>query len=523
MSEREPLRNLWEGLARESEVGERELTVVLPRAPLTRRQRSLKERLVGAYLSGFLPAYLALGLGASSAVCGISMEAPQVMAVWPGLLAAGWVTMVPAAWLIASLWSARVTTAWRYLLLGVAASGLGHLAMIVPFLCLQVLSRGGAGQDWSLAMAQALYQNFLTFGSVLAALLGSLALALGLRRSRHSTPWLEAAQRSWRRQLVSALALAFPLLLLMGFAGMHQTSLRDADASFRRLLQGGAYDQAHRKEWQKMVETLQASDPTFELFLSERNSWSLPTLRLAEREIRRLHSLDPKSGDWTRHRVTMHLLKRAEALQQPELVAWQSVEFSLATRYSWGRTNLVDSAFEQVIFPRLSAAPLDKTQLQVEAEMIDQLVAMTTDPRDRFPSALYDYARMYLHGQRSEPFPPLRAFGTELPFSLPGVVIEWRAARLVAAWEELAPQLDWSSQRRLEGSLLQHLGSVRSVETDDGDLLELCLRPTVASFQALRTRPLLNMASAMVLLRQYKLDHGRPEHLDPARAARAVL
>lgn len=512
------MSDLWGQLA-ESTEGETSFpAIVLPKGALPRRQPSLRERLVGSYLSGFLPAYMAIGLGASLATSRASTVLfPEANSLRVGLLVCGWVLALPLAWASSSLWSVAQATVWRYAGLALLALGLGELVMTVPYAGARSLFPRSEGMQSWLEVAESLYETYLSSGSLGLGLATGAVLAFALLKVRRSSPWLEPAPAaSRRRQSLALLLLMSPLLALVAALAWttHRLSQRNPD----QQVPYSSYQMERKSDapWEALLEELQSRDPQFKLYPTDKGR-PLPTslLKPLEQRVRKLHRADPAGGRWDKAGLMTNLLYQADRLENPRALAWDAAEYHLKTA-NWSVSHpSVQAPFSKVIFPGLAHDPMSRETLLAEIALIERLQQANADPKALFEKQILKSIGWYLNPREESAASGLVAFGVELPVSLPGLLRLYREKQALDAWNDLQLDLDWSSQRALDLSLLANLKDHRSFNHLDGDVLESACMRSAELFLGLRAKPVLDGARLMALLRLYKLDHGEyPANLE---------
>ena len=515
MSDDEKLGDLWANLGQEVENLTEEGKVCLPREPVTRRV-SLREKLAGAYLSGFLPALTALFAGALVATVVRESILPQAADLAQGLPVLGLILALPLAWLTASLWSVGRASVGRYLLLAILAGGVGQLAMIAPFAGIAMNFPRGISLELTAQMLQRLYESYLSPAPVLTYGLLAVVLLAVSTKLRRNVPWVELGKpASLARTAVAALIVVSPWLFLAGCA---LTQGRIAPAA------GWAYDSIylHRetptsaKAWDALKEHLQSVDPEyFSNYQKRVPSWSQQTVRQAEVQAHQLLARPTEQSGYARHKVLQGLLSRNEALAKPLDFALATVQSDILLKNNNWRGGDI-TAFATVVLPNLSQQPMSKVQLLSRREQIKTLRTKMRAPEQEFEQSMLETLRQYLVDYREDVPGPLTAFGMELPFGPERMLAEVRLRQLIYPWMELKKELDFSSLQSLERSLGANLAEHSSgVLKHDEDILEHSLQSASFYCDSLVLAPYFQTAELVIALRLHKIESGAyPETLE---------
>ncbi len=504
MSEQIP--DLWARLAQEAESTPC-AQVVLPRDPVSRRI-TLKEKLAGAYLNGFLPSLLAMVVGCLLGLAQRPTVAPGMVDHGVLLFASGVILVLPLAWLTRGLWSVQRATAPRQLALTVLGCGLATVLMVVPLAGFSALNYSVPGTRRLVVMIQDLYQGFLTPQALLICLAAAAALGWGSRRMRRSVPWVELRGSSFVFTFAAWLVLCSPWIALAGCALTQGRIAPSARWSFETLYAPPLKTTYENDPWRMMAKELAKEDPAFSTYSKLPPRWSAATVRQTEtRAVQLLVGASQDRYVWNRFQNCHGLLRRAQDLKDPLEFAWLTIEDAIfdGGYYIWPEH--VMGALHDIVFPTYCGDTLTEQQLALQLDRLDLVTGKIKPAREEFRQRFLDALHRHLLENDERGHRPLKAFGFELPFSPERTLVEIRARQIVYPWMELESQLDFSTYQSLGRSVSKVKAQFPGESYPEKALARLT-RDAARNCAALLYRSPLQAARVLLLLRLHKLAAG---------------
>lgn len=512
MKDDEPnnLRDLWSALEASAE-SPQELAIALPRQPVPRRA-TLREKLVGATLNGYVPAFFAVAVGGLMATAHNTLVRPETSLFVTGLYIALVLVLLPMILLMRGLWSAQVASPGRYLALMLLTTGLTYQASSVTFA--GFASRYLLPLDFPglVTLAQDQYQAFLTPVPLLAAALAAFAAWRGMLRTRRGLPWVE--MRAARR---ANLWLAWMLLLspwfgLLGCA-LVCGHLAPQDA-YQRLHQPVG-DSPASQGWRDLNQLLNG-----ERYLDGKAatilSWSPEKVRqVAATTLRVLGEMSSNEDEsWRFNNVIGSLLERSQDLVDPMDFSWRLLEGNARNQNLTLGGQEVTGIFQKVVYPELCQAPYNSKELRQHLLRIEQIEAVLPTPKselnEKFLRALKPALRS---NYRTKEGPrPLQIMGWEAPFSPERALAEYQTRIAMAYWQATLDQLDFSSQRAMDRTLKRAEADLAdtSIRTrrEGAATLPKSVEEARYHHTGLLLRERLDGARLLLNLRLYKEAHG---------------
>lgn len=506
MSENDSLGDLWSGMVQEAESLEENRKVALPRQPVTRRV-SLREKLAAAYLSGFLPALLAIWSGVLIASARCATISPGSADLAWGLLVTGLVLAYPLAALTSSIWSVGRHTPLRYLTLAFLGAGVGQVSMTLPYYWAATL----LPRQLSLArITQRLFESFLSFQALALCVAVGMVLLLACTKLRRSLPWVELGRpASAARVGLAGVLVLSPLLLLGGLALAQGRIAPRAEWAYRAMLEEQPNpSKPYSDEWKGILDRLEAEDPQyFRPGSRTPSAWSRTTHQQAEKRAMEVLTGDASRGGWVQHEVMRALLRRPQDLAHPFDLAYAVMEHRLSDPLE-SQSSTVE-AMVHAVLPSLANSSLSRSELDLQLEKLSALESRLKEPRAELEEQMLHSLRWSLDLRADDLPPPLKAFGLELPFGPERLLFEYRLRQIVYPWMELREKLDFGSPQRFERSLALELPQHRTVALEyDVDALEAAVNSANQRCDSLRVRPLFASARTLIALRQFKLERG---------------
>ena len=495
MDEKEdPLATLWEGLR--SEAVAEEFGPADPFEPPALepvRRHSLTEKFQSAVLSGYIPAFVVLVVGALVGCWGLALHEFPIFVAISGILA------FPAAWLLSDLFRLEKLSLVRILILVILGGSLGALGLTTqPALLLswwQVQSRSPnpreSGMDILYSYARFvddLYLNhlqpstWLVFGLLVLGLVGLVPVA------RRIAPWLESHRPSSIGVKTLALLLLLSPWLFIGTCKALKGRLAPAELAW---LEAHPVPHVQRrrpdKSWAELLDRVRLADSSWARESNLTPGWSREFQQDVER---RCLALAQTGKNRASELVTVAdaLLHRPGELEEPLELAWLSLEALLRQRPSGKQGQAARAG--QVLLTELASRRFTALELQQQRKRLKTLSSPSRGPREELDFAL---SHLIESDWRREEVMPVSA-----------LALEFELKTLIRPWLEAREKVDFTNYHSFTKSLLASTAAMPK-ERRARWLIEYASR----ACYGLQLRPTFQTAELLLALRLYRAEHGR--------------